>query len=73
MDCITSTYTLEHIPADDIRRILVECNRILKPGGLILSLIDYQDHYSWLDLRISRYNFLRYSERQWRWFNSSLH
>ena len=50
-----------------------EFRRILKPGGLMLSLIDYQDHYSWLDSRISRYNFLRYPGWQWVWFNSSLH
>jgi SAM-dependent methyltransferase len=71
--CITSTYTLEHIPRADVMRILQECRRILKPGGIILSMIDYQDHYSFRDSRISAYNFLQYPERQWRWFNSRLH
>jgi SAM-dependent methyltransferase len=73
IDCVTSTYTLEHIPPEDLRRILSECHRIVKPGKTVLSLIDYQDHYSWRDSRISVYNFLQYSEREWSWFNSSLH
>jgi hypothetical protein len=31
--------------------------------------IDYQDHYSYSDRRISAYNFLKYSESGWRWYN----
>lgn len=73
IDCITNTYTLEHIPARDIELLLGECLRILKPAGVILSMIDYQDHYSYRDSRISVYNFLQYPERRWRWFNSALH
>jgi SAM-dependent methyltransferase len=73
VDCITSTFMLEHIPAADLRALLAECRRILKPGGVLLSMIDYQDHYSYRDPRISVYNFLQYSERKWKWFNSPLH
>lgn len=73
VDCIMSTFTMEHIPAGDLRKILAESARILKPGGLMISLIDYQDHYSYRDGAICVYNFLQYTERQWRWFNSSLH
>ncbi|HUO29944.1 MAG TPA: methyltransferase domain-containing protein [Bryobacteraceae bacterium] len=73
IDCITSTYTLEHIPASDIALLLTECRRILRPAGVMLSMIDYQDHYSYRDSRISVYNFLQYSHSKWRWFNSSLH
>jgi hypothetical protein len=73
VDCITSTSTLEHIPADDIRLILRECHRILRDDGLISLLIDYDDHYSYFDNRISSYNFLQYSDRQWAWFNPPLH
>jgi SAM-dependent methyltransferase len=73
IDCITNTYTLEHIPRADVPPLLDECHQVLKPGGLMLSMIDYQDHYSYRDSRISVYNFLKYSARQWRWFNSSLH
>jgi SAM-dependent methyltransferase len=73
VDCITNTFTLEHIPTPDVRALLQECHRILKPGGILLSMIDYQDHYSYRDARVSVYNFLQYSEREWKWFNSALH
>jgi len=73
VDCITNTFTLEHIPAPDVRALLQECHRILKPGGVLLSMIDYQDHYAYHDAELSVYNFLQYSEREWKWFNSALH
>jgi ubiquinone/menaquinone biosynthesis C-methylase UbiE len=73
VDCITSTNTLEHIPLGDIKAILRECRRILKDDGLMSFRIDYQDHYSYFDGSISAYNFLQYSERQWKVFNPALH
>jgi len=73
VDCITSTSTLEHIPANDTRLILRECRRILRDDGLISILIDYDDHYSYFDSKISSYNFLKYSDRHWALFNPPLH
>jgi hypothetical protein len=73
INVVTSTYTLEHIPPNDLLLILHECNRILVNGGVMSNVIDYQDHYSHFDSSITRYNFLRYDARVWRWFNSSLH
>jgi Methyltransferase domain len=72
-DMISSTFTLEHIPRDDIAAILLESARLLADGAIISSSIDMQDHYSFDDKRISSYNFLRYSDRRWRVINSSLH
>lgn len=72
VDYITSTSTLEHIPPADIRLILRECRRILRPGGVMSMLIDYQDHYSYADSSISVYNFLRYDEREWVRWNPAL-
>lgn len=72
VDLVTSTNTLEHIPADDIGPILVECGRLLRPDGLMSSRIDLTDHYSYFDRSLSPYNFLRYSDRTWRWLNSRL-
>ncbi len=73
IDCVTSTNTLEHIPPADIRLILAECHRILADDGVMSFQIDYQDHYSYFDPRVSVYNFLRYTDREWRWYNPSLH
>lgn len=72
IDCITSTNTLEHVPPSDIRLILRECRRILKDGGIVSFRIDYQDHYSYFDPQASVYNFLRFSEGEWRLWNAGL-
>lgn len=69
---ISNTATLEHIPPPDLAAILPECWRILKPGGILSCRIDMADHYSYFDSSISAYNFLRFSERQWRLICSSL-
>lgn len=73
MDAITSTNTLEHIPTEDIRLILKECRRLLKSDGLMSFIVDYQDHYSYCDSRITAYNFLKYSDSAWRFYNPPLH
>jgi len=73
IDVITSTDVLEHIEPLTLRDILKECFRILRPGGIASFEIDYGDHYSYIDNRISMYNFLRYSDKAWSLFNPSLH
>lgn len=72
VDCVTSTSTLEHIPRSDIEPILRECRRMLRPGGVASFVIDYSDHYSHFDASITPFNFLGYSDRRWRLYNSSL-
>jgi SAM-dependent methyltransferase len=73
VDMVTSTETLQHIPCADLFQILCECFRILRPGGLISSTITYDDHYSFSDNRISPYNFLQFSDRQWKFYNPPNH
>ncbi len=73
VDCVTSTATLEHVPAAELVAILVECYRLLRPGSLMSHFIDYKDHYAQVDRRISRYNFLRYSDDAWRRYSPALH
>jgi hypothetical protein len=73
IDCITSTSTLEHIPLKQLRPLLEECHRLLRRGGLVSFVIDYTDHYSYFDPKISGYNYLQYSDWKWALFNPSLH
>jgi SAM-dependent methyltransferase len=73
VDYITSTNTLEHVPAADIPPILRECHRLLGSDGVMSFQIDYQDHYSYFDSRISAYNYLQYSQRGWRKYSQSIH
>ena len=72
VDFVSSTSTLEHVPAGELVPLLAECRRLLRPDGAMSSRIDLSDHYSHFDRSLSAYNFLRYSERAWRLANSSL-
>jgi len=73
IDFVTSTDVCEHIPEDDLAQIFGECRRLLRPGGAISCRIDLQDHYAYFDPGLSRYHFLRFSDRAWRFVNSPLH
>lgn len=72
VDLVTSTNTLEHIPAADLVAILAECRRLLRPDGLVSSRIDLRDHYAYGDSALTPYNFLRYSDRAWRLLDGGL-
>jgi SAM-dependent methyltransferase len=72
VDFVSSTNTLEHVPAGDLVPILAECGRVLRPDGILSSRIDLRDHFSYFDRRVSLYNFLRYSERAWALLNSTV-
>ncbi|HLM37114.1 MAG TPA: class I SAM-dependent methyltransferase [Gaiellaceae bacterium] len=73
VDFVSSTDTCEHIPAGDLAAIFHESRRLLRPGGAFSCRIDLQDHYSYFDPSLSRYNFLRFSDRVWSLVNSPLH
>jgi len=73
VDCITSTNTLEHIRRADILSILRESRRLLKDDGVVICRIDYMDHYSHFDSRVSVYNFLRYSPAVWAFFSPDMY
>jgi len=73
VDFVSSTDTCEHIPGADLAGIFGECRRLLRPGGAFSCRIDLQDHYAYFDRSLSRYNFLRFSDRAWSAVNSPLH
>jgi SAM-dependent methyltransferase len=71
-DFISSTATLEHIPEPDLLKILQECHRILKLGGIVSCRVDMVDHFAYFDSRISDYNFLKFSDPVWGLVNNRL-
>lgn len=71
-DFISSTNTLEHVPESRLLSLLEECYRILKSGGIMSCRIDYQDHYAYIDSKISVYNFLQFAKDQWKKWNPFL-
>lgn len=72
VDLVTSTNTLEHVPREAIAPILREAARLLRPDGVMSFRIDMQDHASYADPRRSPYDYLRYSERAWRFLSPKL-
>ena len=60
------SYTVfEHIPAPILSDILSEAQRVLRPSGLAIHLIDYSDHFAHSDASISAINFLQYDDAAW--------
>jgi len=62
-DAHVSYTVLEHIPRDVLRDIFVEAKRVVRLAGVIIHEIDYSDHFSHSDKRISAINFLKFNER----------
>jgi len=65
IDFHTSYTVFEHIPSYILKEILEEGNRIISDDGLFIHKIDYSDHFSHSDKRISAINFLQYSDSEW--------
>jgi hypothetical protein len=72
IDLFTSNNTLEHIPPDVLLDILLEMRRLAAHGAILSHFVDLSDHYSHFDSSLSPYNFLRYSESQWRLLNNGV-
>lgn len=65
VDFHTSRLVFEHIPPVALTPILMEGNRIIKDNGLFIHWIDYCDHFSRSDTRLSCLNFLQYRDDEW--------
>ncbi|HWX18512.1 MAG TPA: class I SAM-dependent methyltransferase [Candidatus Binatia bacterium] len=67
-----SSGVLEYIPPSVLREILVEARRTAVPGAIMSHRLNLADAFSYFDRRITPFNFLRYSAKQWRWLDSPL-
>jgi hypothetical protein len=72
VDLFISNNTLEHIPPETLREIVVEFRRLAAPGAVMDHFIDMSDHYAHFDRSITEFNYLRYSDLRWRLFNNRL-
>ncbi len=71
VDCFYSVDTLEHIPRESLKDILLEAHRILNLGAITIHFIDYSDHYArGNDKTSARFNFLIFTDKEWSQFNS---
>jgi len=73
VDLVATTSVLEHVPGEQLARLLRECRRLMHAGSVMSHVIDYSDHYAHSDPAITPYNFLRFTEEEWRRFNPGIH
>jgi SAM-dependent methyltransferase len=67
VDIVISRAVLEHIPPPVVGNIFRESLRLLRPGGIVCHIVDNSDHWEHRDKRISRVNFLRFSDGVFKW------
>jgi len=66
IDVVVSNHVFEHIPADMLPPILTACWELCAPSGVMSHTIDLIDHGHYVDPRLSQFNYLRFSPRQWK-------
>lgn len=66
LDAVVSHTVLEHIPPDVLERLFRDLDRRLAPGGVMSHGVDHTDHRANRDKSLGRFDFLRYSDRVWK-------
>lgn len=73
VDLVTSNNTFEHIYPDTLSGILKEFARITNhQHGVMSHFIDMSDHFAHFDKSITVYNFLKFSDSQWKIIDNSI-
>ena len=72
IDFITSNNTFEHIYEPILLDILREFRRISHAETLMSHFIDMSDHFAHLDKKITIFNFLKFSEKQWQIIDNTI-
>jgi SAM-dependent methyltransferase len=65
VDVVFTYAVLEHVPEETIHALNAESKRIIKKEGIAYHLIGLHDHYVKVSKKISKVNFLKYSEKWW--------
>jgi SAM-dependent methyltransferase len=73
VDLVHSTSVLEHVDLQSFGPLLRDVHRVLEPTGILSSIVEYKDHYSYGDPSIGPYHFLQHSPERWRWCNPPSH
>ncbi len=71
-DLIISNMTLEHIAPDIILGLFKAFKKLAAPGAVMSHFIDMNDHYTYFDPSVTAFNYMRYTDAQWWWFNNAL-
>lgn len=74
IDVVFSNSVLEHVPPGVLAPLYRESMRVLRPGGVMFHSVNCGDHYAYVDPGVHQLNYLRYSDRAWRfWDNAFLY
>jgi SAM-dependent methyltransferase len=65
---IYSCSVFEHIYREALPTLMKEIQRLLKPGGYSVQIIDLGDHLAYYDRSVCQKNYLRYSDKVWKIF-----
>ena len=66
VDIVFSRFVLEHVTPDDILAMHKRFAQVYGPRVVILHLISPSDHRAFSDSSLSVYDFLQYSDAEWR-------
>lgn len=73
IDLVNSNNTFEHIYPNILTTILSEFRRVVnKQNGVMSHFIDMSDHFAHFDKSINIYNFLQFSDSQWKWIDNPI-
>jgi len=70
LDLIFSNSVLEHVPPPAIARLHRASLRLLRPGGRVFHSVNCGDHYAYVDPALHQLHYLRYSDRDWAFWNN---
>lgn len=71
-DFLFSHSVFEYVPRTPFAELMREFRRVARPGAVTSHYIRLSDQYHHFDHNLSQFNFLRYTARQWRWFDSPI-
>ena len=71
VDVVFSNSVLEHVTPDVIAPLYREAMRVLRPGGVMFHSVNCGDHYAYVDRKLHQLNYLKYSDRAWRFWNNA--
>ena len=72
VDLIFSTVVLELIGPEILRGMFGEFCRVASPDAVMSHYVGLADQYASFDKSITPFNFLKYTDRQWRVFNNPI-
>jgi len=72
IDLFVSDSVIEYIPRLVLANMLAEFRRIAKAEAIHSHFINLSDQFAQFDRSITEFNFLKYSDRQWKWLDSPL-